>query len=194
MKRVIYNIISVVYTEIKFIVFKVLYGKRFSFAGIERFSPNTEVSIAGKGMLKVGKRVRVHRHSKISVSKHGLLELGNNVALGKNVSIYCFEKIKIGDYSELGQDTKIYDHDHDFRVEGGYKERKFKTSPVVIGENVWIGCNVVILRGTKIGNNCVVGAGCVLKGEYPDNTVITQKRDTMVKKYEYVEKENTERK
>lgn len=38
---------------------------------------------------------------------------------------------------------------------------------------------VVILRGTKIGDNCVVGAGSVIKGEYEDNTIIVQKRETI---------------
>ena len=52
----------------------------------------------------------------------------------------------------------------------------FKTSPVIIGNNVWIGANTVILRGTEIGDNCVIGAGCVIKGKYGANSVIVQKR------------------
>lgn len=185
MRRLLFNIISVVFTEIKFALIKIFHFKRFYFKGIQRFSPNTELILADKGKIVLGEKLRVHRRSKISVSREGVLELGDNVALGNGVSIYCFDSIKIGDYTELGQDTKIYDHDHDFRVPGGYKERKFKTSPVVIGENTWIGCNVVILRGTTIGNNCVVGAGCVLKGDYPDNTIIVQKRETKEIMYEY---------
>lgn len=46
-----------------------------------------------------------------------------------------------------------------------------------------VGCNVVILRGTSIGKNCIVGAGSVLKGTYPDNSVIVQKRQTTVTVY-----------
>ena len=56
-------------------------------------------------------------------------------------------------------------------------------APVTIGDNSWIGCNVVILRGTSIGKNCIVGAGSVLKGTYPDNSVIVQKRQTTVTVY-----------
>lgn len=72
----------------------------------------------------------------------------------------------------------IYDHDHDFRAKNGLKELKYKTSPVEIGDNVWIGANTVILRGAKIGNNCVITASSVIKGEYPDNSIIVQKRNT----------------
>jgi acetyltransferase-like isoleucine patch superfamily enzyme len=50
---------------------------------------------------------------------------------------------------------------------------------VEIGDNSWVGANTIILRGTKIGKNCVVGAGCVISGEYPDNSIITQKRETI---------------
>lgn len=60
---------------------------------------------------------------------------------------------------------------------------QYKTGSVEIGNNVWIGANTVILRETKIGDNCVVGAGCVLKGDYPAGTVIVQKRETTVTKY-----------
>lgn len=83
----------------------------------------------------------------------------------------------------LGPNVLIYDHDHDYKAEGGVFSLKYKTSPVTIGNNVWIGANCVILRGTSIGDNCVIGGGCVLKGEYPSNSVIVQKRSTEVINY-----------
>lgn len=48
--------------------------------------------------------------------------------------------------------------------------------PVKIGNNVWIGANTIILRGTEIGDNYVIGAGCVVKGKYNKGSVIIQKR------------------
>lgn len=53
-----------------------------------------------------------------------------------------------------------------------------------IGKNCWIGANTVILRGTTIGDNSVIGAGCVLKGEYPAGAIIIQKRETTIIKDE----------
>ena len=43
---------------------------------------------------------------------------------------------------------------------------------MVIGNKVWIGCNVTILKNTFVGNNCVIAAGSVVKGTFPDNTLI----------------------
>lgn len=58
---------------------------------------------------------------------------------------------------------------------------KFKTAPITIGNNVWIGAHALILRGTTIGDNIVVGGGTVVKGDFPANSVIIQKRTTEVR-------------
>jgi acetyltransferase-like isoleucine patch superfamily enzyme len=49
----------------------------------------------------------------------------------------------------------------------------FTSSPISIGDNVWIGANVTILKGVVIGNNCIVATGAVVtRGEFPDNSII----------------------
>ena len=85
---------------------------------------------------------------------------------------------EIGEGTEFGPSVYLYDHDHDYRV--GLKEEKFLSAPVVIGKNCWIGANTVILRGTVIGDNCVIGAGSVIKGCFPDKSVIVQRRTTEI--------------
>lgn len=187
MRRRIYNIISVLFSTIKFGILRLIHGSHFRYEGIQHFFPNTEVLISGNGTLHLGKKVRAHRRSKLLVSGNGQLEIGANTALGNGVTITCMEKIILGEGIQIGPDTKIYDHDHDFRVPGGVKAEKFVSAPVEIGDNTWIGCNVVILRGTTIGKNCIVAAGSVLKGTYPDNSVIVQKRQTSVTVYPYEE-------
>lgn len=192
MRRRLFNVISVLFSAVKFGFLRLIHGSRFRIDGIQRFSPNTEVVISENGTLHLGKKVRAHRRSKLSVFANGLLEIGADTALGNGVSITCMDKITIGEGVQIGPDTKIYDHDHDFRVPGGVKAEKFVTAPVEIGDNTWIGCNVVILRGTVIGKNCIIAAGSVLKGTYPDNSVIVQKRQTNVTTYPYEEAEESD--
>lgn len=79
--------------------------------------------------------------------------------------VTAYDHIKIGDNVMLGPNVLIYDQDHDYRAEGGVAAMRFKTAPVVIGNNVWIGANTMILRGTTIGDNSVVGGEAVIKGE-----------------------------
>ena len=45
------------------------------------------------------------------------------------------------------------------------------TKPIVVGDNVYIGNNVIILPGVKIGNNVVIGAGAIVSRDIPDNSV-----------------------
>ena len=47
-----------------------------------------------------------------------------------------------------------------------------KYAPVTIGKNCFIGCNALILKGVVLGDNCVVGAGSVVTGQFEDNCVI----------------------
>lgn len=52
------------------------------------------------------------------------------------------------------------------------KEQGYSTGKVHIGSHCWIGSNVTILKGANIGDNCVIGAGCVINGEVPSGTII----------------------
>lgn len=52
-------------------------------------------------------------------------------------------------------------------------KNEFKDAPVIIGKNVWIAANCCILKGAKIGDNSIIGAGCVVSGEIPANTIVT---------------------
>ncbi|MBQ8301882.1 MAG: acyltransferase [Clostridia bacterium] len=86
------------------------------------------------------------------------------------------ESIKIGKYTSFGPNVLIYDHDHNIHSGEDIHDSGFVTDGVTIGDNVWIGANTVILRGSVLGDGCVVGAGSVIKGTYPPDSVIIQKR------------------
>lgn len=181
MRRTVNNVISVLFSLVKFIVLKLFHWSDFSFDLIERFSPNVVVEIRKGGKLTLGKKVRVHSGTKLKVSKGGHCIIEDGVKINYNCMIICHDEIRVGTNTEFGPSVYIYDHDHIFNKETGVNADEFKTASVIIGDNSWIGADTVILRGTKLGKNCVVGAGCVLKGEYPDGSVIVQKRATEIR-------------
>lgn len=148
---------------------------------ISLISPFTEITIDRGAKLKIGKFFKMRDGAKIRVRKGALCVIGNNSSVNCNNMIACRERIEIGNDVMLSPNVQIYDHDHDFRVRGGVKSNKYKTAPVKIGNNVWIGANTVILRGTEVGDNCVIGAGCVLKGKYKEGSVIIQKRNEEIR-------------
>ena len=183
MRRLIANIISIIYTFFKFIFIKIFHIKGFSFKIIERFSPNVVIEMGRKSVLQLGKKVRAHSGCIFKIRKKAQLKIGNDVSFNYGCKFFCHNSITIEKGVEFGPDVKIYDHDHDFRAEGGLKAGKFNYADVYIGENAWIGANVIILKGANIGKNAVIAAGSIVKGNVPENTVYIQKRTTEIKEY-----------
>nr|WP_144927989.1 acyltransferase [Paenibacillus bovis] len=176
-------IIYIFYSLVKFLIIKLFNVKGFKFSLINVISPFTQIDINRRAFLTLGKMVRISSGSKLRVRNGAIMEIGENTFLNNGCIFTAHEKIYIGTNVQFGPNVYIYDHDHDFRSENGLKDLKYKTSPVIIGDNVWIGANTVILRGTTIGDNSVIAAGSVIKGNYERNSIIIQKRETLVSKF-----------
>ncbi len=99
------------------------------------------------------------------------------VKIGKNCLVHTVSfstepyLVEIGDNARITSGTEFITHDggvHCFQGEiGGGIFGK-----ITIGNNVFIGTNSIILLNTTIGNNCIVGAGSVVRGQFPDDSVI----------------------
>lgn len=124
--------------------------------------------------------------------------IGNRCEMGDYTHIVAHEKVLIGDNVLMASKVFISDTNH-----GWYRgdnqtspysppnSRKLVTNPVMIGDNVWIGENVVILPGTRIGNGCIIGANAVVSGIYDDNLMIAGVPAKIIKKWD-VEKQEWE--
>ena len=179
MNRIIRNSLSVCFGIIKCALIKGCHCSRFSFGKLPRISLYTEIALDKDSQLNIGSRLLMRGGARIRVSSNAVCKLGDNVALGPNVMIACHKLITIGNNVQLSPNVQIYDHDHDFRYPGGLKENHYTEDAVEIGDNVWIGANAVILKGTRIADNCVVAANSTVKGLYNEkNMLIVQKRST----------------
>lgn len=167
---------------VKMVWTRLFHPKTFRGPILCMISPFSEIMLEAKGKLSIGKMLKLRDGSKIRVRAGGTLVLGDNVNIGSNSMIVCHESITMGSNVQLAANVHIYDHDHDFRVEGGLKSGRYRNAPVVIGNNVWIGCNSVILRGTVIGDNAVIAAGSVVKGVIPADSTCIQKRISEIQK------------
>ncbi|MFS0620659.1 acyltransferase [Priestia megaterium] len=110
--------------------------------------------------------------------------IGNNVGIS-GATIYARKSIQIGDNTNIGGNAKILDNDfHPLEIEARNADIKEKigTRPIVIGENCFIGCNALILKGTVLGAGCVVGAGAVVSGKFEENCVIAGNPARVIKK------------
>jgi acetyltransferase-like isoleucine patch superfamily enzyme len=88
--------------------------------------------------------------------------------------------IRIGDSCAISWGVTIIDDDHHKLVTSSLKQDAGNKG-VHIGNKVWIGCNVTILKNTSVGNNSVIAAGSVVKGDFPDNCLIAGNPAKIVK-------------
>ncbi|QNQ83110.1 acyltransferase [Lactobacillus sp. PV037] len=128
--------------------------------------------------LIIGAHTTWRKGLSVTIGKDGKVEIGKNCFFNNYCSINSLQTIKIGDGTLFGEGVKIYDHNHRFRDPNvPIKYQGYKSAPVNIGKHCWIGSNVIILKGTSIGDNCVIGAGCVVSGEVPSNTILKLTND-----------------
>jgi maltose O-acetyltransferase len=108
------------------------------------------------------------------------IHIGNHVLIGDRASfIASISHIYIGNYVMIGPNVTIRGGDHRYDLIGKYmydvKENEKlpkNDANVKIDDDVWIGCNVTILKGVHIGRGAIVGAGSVLRNSVPPYAIV----------------------
>tara|TARA_R110002020_G_scaffold144769_1_gene317928 strand:- start:2894 stop:3319 length:426 start_codon:yes stop_codon:yes gene_type:complete len=125
----------------------------------------------------------------IAVDSNASLTIGNNVGIS-SVIIAVHNSISIGNNVKLGAGSRIFDSDfHSIN----YLNRRFskgdlefrETSPVFIGDDVFIGANSTILKGVNIGSRSVIGAGSVVTKSVPADEIWAGNPAKFIKKITY---------
>lgn len=120
----------------------------------------------------------------IIVARHGgKISIGSGCGISGS-TIYAMKEIIIGDNVLVGGNCKIIDNDfHPLpaSLRSNQKVEDIKMRPITIGDGSFIGANSIILKGTVLGKNCVVGAGSVVSGTFPDNVIIAGNPARIVK-------------
>ena len=88
---------------------------------------------------------------------------------GKDNTVNCYLDIEIGASSLVADWVYICDFDHKTEdITLPIKDQGIVKSPVRIGPDCWLGAKVTVLRGTRVGRGCVLGAHAVVRGDVPD--------------------------
>lgn len=113
------------------------------------------------------------------------LVIGERVVIGLRCGIIAHESIVIGDDVWFGQEVFVTDANHGYQdPDVPIGKQLGAHQPVAIGEGSWIGHGAVILPGTRIGRQCVVAAGAVVRGEVPDHSVVAGVPARIVRRYQ----------
>ena len=147
-------------------------------ATVENFAGN-------KNKIKIGSNCHI-RGKLIILPYAAQISIGNNCYIGEDTRILSGESITIGDNVLISHNVNIIDtNSHELNPmersqsfirllkEGQPKEKgAVITKSIVIGNNVWINFNSVILKGVKIGDNCIIAPGSILLNDFPSNVLI----------------------
>lgn len=133
---------------------------------------NKMVRIAASdgGRLVFSDNIVIDRFATVMV-KFGELKIGCNSYVGIGSVLAARHRIEIGDHALIAEFVTIRDQDHDFDGASATAENGFRTAPIKIGDNVWIGAKATILRGVTIGSNVVIGANSVVTKDIPADSV-----------------------
>lgn len=163
--------ITVILNYIRFNIKKI--NKNIDFKPIQTISLKTSVRVSNGGKLCLGYNTCISKYGDIFIGRSGDLYIGDRVYFNRGAFISCQRKIHIENNCQFGPDVKIIDNNHKFFRDEGVSTKEHTYGEISIGENSWIGANVVLLKKAKIGRNCVIGAGCVVNQEIPDYSIVT---------------------
>ncbi|CZE49149.1 acyltransferase [Campylobacter geochelonis] len=134
----------------------------------------------------IGKRVRIFPGARIEViGDNASITFEENISVGQNLHITSGANLIIGKNTTIAEGVMITDIDHDYKdINRHILEQKYILKETKIGENCFIGYGTVIQAGTILGRQCIVGANAVVRGHFPDYSVIVGIPARIIKRYD----------
>ncbi len=141
-----------------------------------RLTYGQSVAVLGRLKIQEGTRVvlgdRVRVRGRVTINGGGLVTVGadtllNGCWIGGRTSVTIGAGCLISDCDITDSDFHNLEPSRRHEPPGERTQR-----PVHLGENVWVGAHAIVLKGSTIGRNSVVGAGAVVRGEVPSDVVV----------------------
>ncbi len=126
-----------------------------------------------EGRLTIGEGTLLEPGCWLTLGPEAEIHIGAGCFLNRNTMLAASERIEIGDHTMLANGCFVGDSDHRFDdPETPITQQGFRRKgPVRIGDNCWLGVNVVVTGGVEIGSRCVVGANSVVTRDLPSHTI-----------------------
>ena len=135
-----------------------------------KISPLADIEESVRGtLIQIGPRTMVDSFVKIKpAGGMGELVIGADCAINSGTVIYTGNGVRIGDGVAIAANCTLAPTNHEFKDrDRPIREQGFQPSRggIVIGDDVWLGSNVVLLDGAVIGKGAIIAAGAVVRGE-----------------------------
>ena len=135
--------------------------------------------------ITIGKKVLIGRESTLNIAKKNAhINIGNGTNIARFSNISATKKIIIGKKCLISYNVSILDHDHivDKKNISPIDSGVTQGQEIIIGDNCFIGAHCFILKGVKLGKQCVVGANSLVNKSFPDYSVIAGNPAKLIKK------------
>lgn len=99
------------------------------------------------------------------------IHIGEGSRLSNNVTVIAVQAVRIGNRTRIGDHVLILDSDFHHLDAGRRDAPSPPSAPVLIGDDVWLGSRVTVLKGARIGARSVIAAGAVVTGEIPPDSI-----------------------
>ncbi|HLU71855.1 MAG TPA: acyltransferase [Nonomuraea sp.] len=114
-----------------------------------------------------------------------ILRIGGSCSIGRGTHVVAHQSIDIGDHVFTGPYVYITDQNHVYDDPDVPIGRQWpRNNPVSIGSGSWLGAGAIVLPGTRLGRQCVVAGGAVVRGEFPDHSVVAGVPARLVRTYD----------
>jgi len=141
-----------------------------------------------KKNLFVGENTRIYPGMRAEmVEDSASVKIGDNVSIGQNFHVVSNNtELRIGNNVTISANVFVSNVNHDYHeIDVHSLEQKLIPLETSIGDYCFIGYGAVILPGTRLGKQCIVGANSVVKGEFPDYCVIAGSPAKIIKQYDH---------
>ena len=133
-------------------------------ANVQLLRHPERIFLGSKVMLKEGARI-CPTHPGASI------RIGDWTTVGYNVHMFSKSDISIGNNCLIAPFCYFVDNDHGTEAGVLIREQPMETSPISVGDDVWLGAGVIITKGVSIGSGSIVAAGSVVTKNIPPNTI-----------------------
>ncbi len=114
-----------------------------------------------------------------------IVKIGKACSIGRGSHIVGHQSIEIGNDVFTGPYVYITDQNHGYADPDMPVGRQWPVNDsVVIGDGCWLAAGAIILPGTRLGRNVVVAGGAVVRGEFPDHSVIGGVPAKVIRRYD----------
>lgn len=151
---------------------KITWGRNFRCAKNVTLNALSQDGIILGNNCSIGINTRIECTGSFEFLGKGF-KCGDNCGLGTDSFYGCAGGIEIGNDVIVGNFVSMHSENHNFSdLDIPIRLQGVNHKGIKIGNNCWIGAKATILDGSVIGNGCIVAAGAVVTGQFPDNSII----------------------